>query len=241
MATAPTIDLVTKFAKHVDEKFTRESKRTLITNQDYNLDGAKTVKVYKVTSTPLNDYDRGGTGPNMSRYGEIVGLDARTQTLTLTKDRSFTFAIDKLDSDETQKALQAGTALAREQREVIIPEVDTYVYGVVMTTNAGFKPSSVALTPENIYDEILKATNALDSADVPERGRVIVVTPDTYAIMKRSKDIVMNTNISDEKRILGVIGMIDGAEVVKVSASRLPNKFGFMMCHPCATVAPVKL
>lgn len=33
----------------------------------------------------------------------------------------------------------------------------------------------------------------------------------------------------------------DGAAVQKVPASRLPSKFGFMLCHPCATVAPLKL
>ena len=35
--------------------------------------------------------------------------------------------------------------------------------------------------------------------------------------------------------------MLDGLSVVKVPAVRLPEKFGFMIAHPCATVAPVKL
>ena len=42
-------------------------------------------------------------------------------------------------------------------------------------------------------------------------------------------------------RIKGVIGMIDGANVIKVPAARLPENFGFMVAHPCATVAPTKL
>ena len=35
--------------------------------------------------------------------------------------------------------------------------------------------------------------------------------------------------------------MIDGMDVVKLPAKRLPAKFGFMIAHPVATVAPTKL
>lgn len=59
------------------------------------------IKVYKVTTVYMNDYDRARTGQNASRYGAVRGLDATTEEFTLTKDRSFTFAIDKLDTDET--------------------------------------------------------------------------------------------------------------------------------------------
>lgn len=39
----------------------------------------------------------------------------------------------------------------------------------------------------------------------------------------------------------GTIVDLDGMAVVKVPASRLPENFGFMIAHPSATVAPVKL
>ena len=48
--------------------------------------------------------------------------------MVLEKDRSFTFAIDALDVDETGECLEAASALARQIREVVIPEVDTYVF-----------------------------------------------------------------------------------------------------------------
>lgn len=75
----------------------------------------------------------------------------------------------------------AASALARQVREVVIPEVDTYVYGV-MTEGAGQKPAAVALTKTNIYKRIIEANNTLDNAEVPETGRVIVVTPDVYLL-----------------------------------------------------------
>lgn len=118
--------------------------------------------------------------------------------------------------------------------------MDAYTYGV-MCTNAGTKPAAVELTAENIYDEICKAGALMDEAGVPETGRVLVVTPEIYRIMKKCKEIVLDTEVGEDMRLRGVVSNLDGAAVQKVPASRLPSKFGFMLCHPCATVAPLKL
>ncbi len=234
------IDLATKFQPYTDEQFSTESKKSLLTNQDFNWTGAHTVKVYKINTSAMNDYDRSGTGENWSRYGAIKALSATTQELTLKKDRSFTFAIDRLDKDETAQQLAAASALARQNREICIPEVDAYTYGV-MCASAGHRPTVQALTAANLYPEILAASQALDDAEVPEVGRVLVVTPATYALMKKCKDIVMETNVGNELRLKGVIGILDGMTVQKIPAVRLPAGFGFLVAHPCATVAPVKL
>lgn len=234
------INLVTKFIPYVDEQFSTESKKSLLTNDDFDWSGAHTIKVYKISTSDMNDYDRSGTGDNPSRYGPIAGLDATTEELTLKKDRSFTFAIDKLDTDETAQQLAAATALARQNREKVIPEVDAYTYGI-MCAGAGTKPAAVTLTKDNIYTEILKASNTLDNAEVPETERVILVTPDVYLMMKQCKDITMETDIGNDMRLRGVISNLDGCNVIKVPANRLPVDFGFMMAHPCATVAPTKL
>lgn len=233
------IDLATQFLPYVDEQFKAESKRQVITNNDFEFTGAHSVKVYKVTTSAMNDYDREGKGSNYSRYGQIQGLDATTEEFPLKRDRSFTFAIDKLDVDETKASLEAAAALARQLREVVIPEVDTYVYGKVVagagTTETG------SLTDKNVYDAILKATEVLDAAEVPETNRVLLVTPDTYTIMKKNASIVMATDVGQDMRKLGIIGMLDGAAIIKVPKNRLPEDVNFVLIHPSATVAPVKL
>lgn len=210
-----------------------------MTNQDYSFDGANSVRIYKVGTAAMNDYDRAGAKSG-SRYGTPETLTAETETYTLPEDRSFTFVIDRLDMNETGAVLEAAKCLARQQREVVIPEIDAYTYGV-MCTNAGTKPAAVALTADNIYDEICKASTALDNAEVPETNRVLVVTPETYRIMKKCKEIVLDTDIGQNLRLQGVISNLDGAAVQKVPANRLPSKFGFMLCHPLACTAPVKL
>lgn len=234
------IELATKYSPYVDEIFKAESKKSLLTNDDFDWTGAHTIKVYKIGTAPMNDYDRAGTGENASRYGKITDLEATIQTMLVTKDRSFTFVIDKLDSNETGGALEAATALARQLREVVIPEVDAYTYGK-MCEGAGTKPAAKTLDSTNIYNEIISATTVLDDNEVNESGRVLLVVPAVYQMMKDSEKIVLNTNIGDDLRQHGVISNLDGMNVVKVSSKRVPKNFGFMVAHPCATVTPTKL
>jgi hypothetical protein len=234
------INLVTQFKPYVDELFTTESKLDILTNKDFDWSGAHTIKIYKVTTSPMTDYDRAGAGVTASRYGDVGALGATTEEFVLSKDRSFTFAIDKLDQDETLRQLNAASAIARQIREIIIPEIDTHVYGK-MCTGAGTIPAALELTAANIYDQIIAAGKELDNAEAPTDGRYLIFNPDSYVLMKKSPDIIMDTEISNEERIKGVIGMIDGAKVFKVPAGRLPAKFGFLMGHKVATVAANKL
>lgn len=240
-----SIELASKFAPQTDELFKAESKISLLTNTDYDWTGAHSIKIYKISTTPLNDYARNvSSAPEdgaeqLSRYGKLLDLSATTEELLLSHDRSFIFNVDRLDEDETAGQLQAASALARELREVVVPEVDTNVYKV-MTTAAGNKPAAAALTKENIYSSIWAASQALDENEVPETDRVLVVTPATYALLKQATEMD-STDIGAEMRSRGVVAMLDGASVVKVPAVRLPENFGFMMAHPSATVAPVKL
>lgn len=235
-----SIELVTKFAPYVDEIFTTESKKALVTNRDFSWTGAHSIKLYKISTSSMNDYNRSGAdNGNWSRYGAVEGLSAVTEEMMLKKDRSFTFIIDKLDADETALQLEGASALARQIRQVVIPEVDSYIYSI-MCQNAGIT-ATAALTASNIYGEIVKATTALDNAEVPEAGRSILVTPSVYQLMKQSKDIVLETNIGNNLRLQGVISNLDGCNIIKVPENRLPENCGFLMCHHIATVAPTKL
>lgn len=237
-----SVELVAKYAPYTDELFAAESKISLLTNSDYDFTGAHSVKVYKISTAEMNDYARNiddAKDVTLSRFGALLDLGASSEEMLLSKDRSFIFNIDALDKDETARQLEESTALARQLREVVIPEVDTHVYGV-MTTGAGTTSTAATITESNVYDLILDGSEVLDDNEVPETERVIVVTPAVYSALKKSTKFD-NTEIGAEMRALGIIGILDGMAVVKVPASRLPAGFGFMIAHPSATVAPVKL
>ena len=68
------IELVTKYLPYVDEMFSTESKKALLTNQNFDWNGANTVKVYKISTGQMNDYDRAGTGANASNLEDASSL-----------------------------------------------------------------------------------------------------------------------------------------------------------------------
>lgn len=240
-----SIELVKKYADKTDEIFKAESKTSLVTNTDYDWTGAHSVAVWNISTVPLNDYKRNVSNgvesevESISRFGKLLDLDAATQELLLKKDRSFIFNIDALDQDETGQQLEANSALAREIRNVIIPERDKYIYNA-MVEGAGTVGEAATLSKSNIYSLVTDASEVLDDEEVPETERCIVVTPSTYKIMKQA-DIFDHTDVGAELRLNGVVASIDGMHVIKVPAIRLPEKFGFMIAHPSATTAPVKL
>ena len=98
-----SVELTTKFAPQTDELFKAESKISLLTNTDFDWSGAHSVKLYKISTTPLNDYSRNrSTAPedsseSLSRYGQLLDLNATTEELLLKHDRSFIFNVDRLD------------------------------------------------------------------------------------------------------------------------------------------------
>lgn len=235
-------NLVTKYSDKVDELFKQESKKTLLTNTDYDWSGAHTVNVWKVNTAEMQDYKRNIIGDEeaetFSRFGTLKDLSTQIEEMMLKKDRSFIFNIDMLDEDETNNTVSAGKALARQIRERVVPEVDSYTYNV-MVNGAGTSVNG-DLTPENIYNEILKGSEVLDNAEVPETERVLLVVPEVYTMLKQSTAFD-KTEIGAQAKLLGVVAMLDGMQVVKVAASKLPENFGFMLVHPSATVAPTKL
>lgn len=240
-----SIELTTIYAPKTDELFKAESKLSLLTNTDYDWTGAHSVKVWKVSTASMNDYSRNVYSEDpesvaaISRYGSLFDLSAQTEEMMLKKDRSFIFNIDRLDQDETARQVEAESALGRQLREVVIPEVDKYVYNV-MVTGAGKKATAAALTKDNIYTSILAGCECLDDSEVPDTERVLVVTPAVYSLLKQATEFD-STDIGAELKLKGVVSMLDGMQVVKVPANRLPEKFGFMIAHPSATVAPTKL
>ena len=231
------INLATKFSPVVDEAFTVGSKASLVVNSDYDFIGARTIKIYSVDTAEMNDYGRNTDGT--ARYGTVKDLATDIQEVSMEKDRSFTFAIDKADEDETLGALNAGTALARQINEEIIPEVDTYIYGK-MVANAG-KTEVETLDATSTYGAIATANAYQDEEGVPEQGRVAVLAPLTYKNLKADEKAVLDTEVGQDMRIKGVVGEMDGALIQKVQAKRIGTGINFILAHPVATTFAMKL
>ncbi|MBQ7680863.1 MAG: hypothetical protein IJT31_01455 [Oscillibacter sp.] len=109
MPTA-TVNLASKYAAKVDERFARASQAALALNNDYSFQGVRTVNVYSIPTVPLSDYNRTASA---NRYGSPTNLTNEVQELQLNRDRAFSFIIDRADKTQTQMTMDAGRALAR--------------------------------------------------------------------------------------------------------------------------------
>lgn len=229
------IDYASKYSSEIDERFSREAMSTPAVNNDYDFVGVKTVNVYSVPTAPMNDYNKNGS----SRYGTPNELENSVQELTMTKDRSFTFTIDRGNFNDTQMANAAGAALQRQLREVVIPEIDTYRFKVICD-NAGTSVSG-AVTKNNAYDAFLDGTNALVDNKVPLTGAVAYVSSSYYKLIKLDSSFIKQSDLSQKITIKGQIGMIDGVPVVVLPKSYMPEGVEFFITNKIATTAPVKL
>lgn len=230
-----TIDYASKYSGQVVEKFKEGSKSDKFINNDYEFSGVQSVLVYNNTLPTLGDYKRTGT----NRFGDLQELNLTKEEMKMTQEKSFSFVIDHGDESDTQGAMNAGKMLARTIKEVVVPELDKYRFAK-MATSAHTKIEET-ITAENVYTVITDATEALDDLEIPEEGRVLACNPKVYKLLKQCKDVILDTELSDEQRKRGVLGMIDGLEIVKVPSARLPENCEFIVSHSMACTAPVKL
>lgn len=231
----PAQNLATIYAKEVDERFTRESQATLALNDNYKFTGAKTVKVYSIPTVPMKDYSRSG----MNRYGTPTDLATNIQTLTVTRDRGYTFIIDKGDDTQSMKVLNAGKALARQIREVVVPEFDTYCFAKLASEAvARGNFSTEKITKSNAFEMFLKAQEHLGNHNVPDKGRVAFCSYGFASYLMLDPAFVKQGDASQELVQRGVIGTVDGTRIVRVPSSRLPAGCAFLLTHPIAATAP---
>ena len=231
-------NLASKYAKKVDERFTRESQAMLALNTDYSFTGVRTVNVYSIPTVAMTDYNRSGD----HRYGVPNDLSRNVQTMTVGRDRAFTFIIDKGDKAQSQMVMDAGKALGRQLKEVWVPEFDAYVFRKLAseaTARGNF--SSEEITKENAYEMFLGAMERLGNKNVPDKGRVAFCSYKFANFLKQDPAFIKTGDSSQELLIKGVIGEVDGCRIVKVPSSRLPSGCAFLLTHPLAATAPKQL
>ncbi len=229
------VNLASKYASRVDDRFKLGSLTQVGVNNDYDWAGVKTVKVYSIPTVALSDYARVGT----ARYGTPSELQDSVQEMALSKDRAFTFTIDKGNEQEQMGAKEAGKALRRQIDEVVLPEVDAYRIAKMIAKNGG--SAATGVTAENAYAMFLAATEALSENRVPIHGRVAFVTPAFYKYIKLDDSFMLGSDVGQKALMKGQVGEVDGVPIVVVPYSYFPANVSFVLTHKSACVAPQKL
>lgn len=233
------VNLASKYSSKVDERFKLKSLTESAVNNDYDWEGVKTISVYSIPTVAMNNYSRTG----LARYGTAAELDNTKADYTLTRDRSFTFTIDRGNFQETQMVMQAGKALARQIDEVITPEVDVYRLAAMSAAAvaAGNVSAATVISASNAYSSLLKATEKQADLKAPLQGRIAFVKPSFYNFLKLDGSFIKATEIAQKALINGQVGEVDGIKIVMVPSTYLPANTEFIVTNPIATVAPKKL
>ncbi len=231
------INYASKYSSVIDERFKLGAVTAPAINNDYDFVGAKTVNVYSIPTATMNDYTR--TGAN--RYGTPEELENTVQEMTLTRDRSFTFSIDRGNFDDTMMANSAGAALQRQLDEEVIPELDIYRISAMCAAEGVTASAATAVTKENAYEAFLDGTTALTNNKVPTAGRVAFVSAAFYKLIKLDDTFIKASDMAQNMLLKGAVGQIDGIPLILVPDSYLPENVSFVITHSMATVAPVKL
>lgn len=232
------INYAEKYSPQVDERFKLGSLTTALVNNAYDWLGVATVKVYSVPTAEMNDYTL--TGSN--RYGTPAELNNEVQEMTLEKDRSFTFTIDKKSEDDTMGVMAAGAALARQIDEVIIPEIDTYrISKLVAGAPTANVIKDIAVTKANAYEKFLSVQEILDNKKIPTGGRICMCTPGYYNMLKLDEAFTKKGDMATKIAINGLVGEVDGVYIIKAPKSYFPENVNFLITNPIVMPAPIKL
>lgn len=230
------INYAEKYAAQVDERFKLASVTTGAVNQNYDFTGVKTVQVYTIPTVAMNDYAR--TGAN--RYGTPTELEDTLQELTMDKDRSFSFTIDRGNYEDQMHVKEVGKALARQIDEVIVPEIDVYRLAKI-AAGAGATSSATAITKDNAYEAFLDGINALTEAKAPMGGRIAYISPAFYKAIRLDDSFIKASDIAQDMLLTGQVGKIENVPLISVPSMYMPENTAFIITNPIACCAPIKL
>ncbi len=233
-----SINLTTKYSPLISERFKAQSMTEAYAGKKFDFDGAQSIKVYTVDKVTLGDYDRERPG---GRFGTVSELGDTIQTLTMTQDKSFTFSIDHGNAADQYNIKHCNEQLKSNWDEVCTPAIDIYRLSK-WANGAGLGVVDPAeLTRSTALRAIMKAGAEMSNKLVPRKNRVLLISESVYIETKLSKEIMGIESLGEGVIKNGVVGRIDGMDVVPVVDSYLPAGVNFIIKYKDATVDPIKL
>lgn len=207
---------------------------------------ANEVYVPEMTVTGLGDYSRTNGYP----AGDI---NLSWVSLKLTQDRGRQFAIDVVDDMEAMKVAGANV-MGQFIKFHVTPEVDAYRFAKWATGgDTSMRANGSLSTGTALVSAIDTATAKMTDANVPEDGRILVVTPTIYNLLKQAQDgrrcyTTTDTTIGrkityfDEMRVLVVpeARFYSGITLSTSGYTNTGSKLNFMIIHPSAIFAVTK-
>ena len=197
------------YSNLVDEKLRNElvTKDNVIFNDRH--DGDPTAGAVKIpvrdTEVAVKEYDR-------ANGGELSQGATAYISLNIDKDLYVNELIDGFeaaavpDNVIADRLDSAGYSLALDMDKKCINLLET-------ADGAKVDDTKTALTKSTIVTKILNAKTYLSRIGVPAKGRFLIVSPETAAVLLVADEFTKNINIAEDLRVSGSIGKIYGFDV----------------------------
>ncbi len=196
-----------KYLQMLDDIYKMSSKTEVLdakTQPDFT--NANAIKVLKVETTGLGDYDRDSGYPK----GDVT---ATWESMTLSQSRGKEISIDRMDDEETL-GMTFGTVTSKFMRDHVSPEVDAYRFAKYAQAAGTVK--SEALTAQNVLDAIDAALYAVNASEVPEGDRYFFMDFSLQALLGKAID----RSWMNEDGISRELVSYNGVPIIWVPASR---------------------
>lgn len=220
------INLASKFSKYVDEAFERESLLTGATNSNVEFTGVNEVSVYSIDKMKMNDYTRTGT----SRYGTVEEIGDKVQTFKITRDRSFTGSIDEGNAQDQYNVKDASARLHVQMRDVVTPEIETYVFGV-WANDAGKSVAGAVPTADTLLGLIQAGASYMNNNHVPKRGRSIFIAETYAAMLPNLANLTYLERLGSQALTENKLPRVAGFDVHVVPDADMPTNVYFILQH----------
>lgn len=229
-------NLHTKYARELAEAFSKPSYLKNYGSKDYDWIGNKTIRVSTITTQPLTNYTRSGT----SRYGEPTELEDTYQEMSVSQDKSFSITVDKGYNMEQDMMKNAGKVLNAELREQAVPASDKWAFAQ-WVKHAGCVKGVTKPDKSTIIGAVLDALESLDDALVPDEGRTVWANSEMCKYIMQSTEYMALDQLGAKAIAKGELGTINGARVVKVPKSYLPDNCYFLITFEDSVLFPKKI
>ena len=186
-------------AKVVDKVFAQSSLTDRLIGKGavkVNFLDARTVKIFKIASTGLTQYQRGGHGV-ANKEGSA---SSTTETFRLEQERYSAIPLDKLDTlDDGETVL--GSLSTEFIRTKVVPEFDAYRFSKLAESTAvtfGNRKEE-KINANTIIKKFNEAFKWMSEQKVPETDQIIYVSPEVMELIRNTDELYKHLSQSEYK------------------------------------------
>lgn len=163
------------------------------------------------------------TRPNAVSVGNYTGSDITLQEmdneshLDLVIDQAKYFGIYVDDLKKAQANVDLLVAYTDESNYKLRDVADQFIFGMHAAAHADNIVSTITLTKDNIYAQLVNLKKLLSKKSVPLEMRRLAFSPDEVALLEQAPEFVKASPLGDETVRAGFVGKIAGFEVYETN------------------------